>query len=68
MVLNCPTTLCIALVHTSCSKFTHSKYLMLYTTNLNVAKLCRYKGYTENILNLDFKNAAVRNNGGGFYN
>jgi superoxide dismutase, Fe-Mn family len=39
----------------------HSKHHNAYTTNLNAA--------IENILiNLDMKNAAVRNNGGGFYN
>ena len=49
----------------------HSKHHNAYTTNLNVAVAgTDLEGKTiENILiNLDMKNAAVRNNGGGFYN
>ena len=49
----------------------HSKHHNAYTTNLNVAiNGTELEGKTiENILiNLDMKNAAVRNNGGGFYN
>ena len=49
----------------------HSKHHNEYTTNLNAAIAgTDMEGKTiENILiNLDKKNAAVRNNGGGFYN
>ena len=49
----------------------HSKHHNAYTTNLNAAVTgTDMEGKTiENILlNLDMKNAAVRNNGGGFYN
>jgi Fe-Mn family superoxide dismutase len=49
----------------------HSKHHNAYTTNLNAAAAgTDMEGKTiENILiNLDMKNAAVRNNGGGFYN
>ncbi|TDE46829.1 superoxide dismutase [Flavobacterium rhamnosiphilum] len=49
----------------------HSKHHNAYTTNLNAAIVgTDMEGKTiENILiNLDLKNAAVRNNGGGFYN
>ena len=49
----------------------HSKHHNAYTTNLNAAvEGTDLEGLTiENILiNLDKKNAAVRNNGGGFYN
>lgn len=49
----------------------HSKHHNAYTTNLNAAVAgTDLEGKTiENILiNLDKKNAAVRNNGGGFYN
>lgn len=49
----------------------HSKHHNAYTTNLNAAIAgTDLEGKTiENILiNLDLKNAAVRNNGGGFYN
>jgi Fe-Mn family superoxide dismutase len=49
----------------------HSKHHNAYTTNLNAAIAgTHFEGLTiENILiNLDMKNAAVRNNGGGFYN
>ena len=49
----------------------HSKHHNAYTTNLNTAVAgTDLEGKTiENILiNLDMKNAAVRNNGGGFYN
>ncbi len=49
----------------------HSKHHNAYTTNLNAAiNGTELQGKTiENILiNLDMKNAAVRNNGGGFYN
>ncbi|WP_320813970.1 superoxide dismutase [Flavobacterium sp.] len=49
----------------------HSKHHNGYTTNLNAAILgTDLEGKTiENILlNLDMNNAAVRNNGGGFYN
>lgn len=49
----------------------HSKHHNAYTTNLNAAiEGTELAGLTiENILiNLDMKNAAVRNNGGGFYN
>jgi Fe-Mn family superoxide dismutase len=49
----------------------HSKHHNAYTTNLNTAVAgTDMEGKTiENILiNLDLKNAAVRNNGGGFYN
>ena len=49
----------------------HSKHHNAYTTNLNAAIAeTDLEGLTiENILiNLDMKNAAVRNNGGGFYN
>lgn len=49
----------------------HSKHHNAYTTNLNAAVAgTDLEGKTiENILiNLDLKNAAVRNNGGGFYN
>ncbi|RTY95771.1 superoxide dismutase [Flavobacterium sp. GT3R68] len=49
----------------------HSKHHNAYTTNLNAALTgADTDGKTiENILiNLDMKNAAVRNNGGGYYN
>ncbi len=49
----------------------HTKHHNAYTTNLNAAVAgTDLEGKTiENILiNLDMKNAAVRNNGGGFYN
>ena len=49
----------------------HTKHHNAYTTNLNAAIAgTDMEGKTiENILiNLDKKNAAVRNNGGGFYN
>jgi Fe-Mn family superoxide dismutase len=49
----------------------HSKHHNAYTTNLNAAIAgTDLEGKTiENILiNLDKKNAAVRNNGGGYYN
>jgi Fe-Mn family superoxide dismutase len=49
----------------------HTKHHNAYTTNLNAAAVgTDLEGLTiENILiNLDKKNAAVRNNGGGFYN
>ena len=49
----------------------HSKHHNAYTTNLNAAVTgTDLEGKTiENILiNLDMKNTAVRNNGGGFYN
>ena len=49
----------------------HLKHHNAYTTNLNAAVAgTDLEGKTiENILiNLDMKNAAVRNNGGGFYN
>ena len=49
----------------------HTKHHNAYTTNLNAAVTgTDLEGLTiENILiNLDMKNAAVRNNGGGFYN
>lgn len=49
----------------------HSKHHNAYTTNLNAAVAgTDMEGKTiENILiNLDMKNAAVRNNGGGFFN
>ena len=49
----------------------HSKHHNAYTTNLNAAVTgTDLEGKTiENILiNLDMKNMAVRNNGGGYYN
>ena len=49
----------------------HTKHHNAYTTNLNAAVAgTDMEGKTiENILiNLDMKNMAVRNNGGGFYN
>lgn len=49
----------------------HTKHHQAYTNNLNAAiEGTDLKGKTiENILiNLDMSNAAVRNNGGGFYN
>ena len=49
----------------------HTKHHNAYTSNLNAAVTgTDLEGKTiENILiNLDLKNAAVRNNGGGFYN
>jgi Fe-Mn family superoxide dismutase len=49
----------------------HSKHHNAYTTNLNAAIAgTDLEGLTiENLLiNLDLKNAAVRNNGGGYYN
>src|SRR6476620_2911252 len=49
----------------------HTKHHNAYTTNLNAAITgTDMEGKTiENILiNLDMKNAAVRNNGGGHYN
>ena len=49
----------------------HTKHHNAYTTNLNAAVAgTDLEGKTiENILiNLDMKNAALRNNGGGFYN
>jgi Fe-Mn family superoxide dismutase len=49
----------------------HTKHHNAYTTNLNAATAgTDMEGKTiDNILlNLDMKNTAVRNNGGGFYN
>lgn len=49
----------------------HTKHHQAYTNNLNAAiEGTNLKGKTiENILiNLDMSNAAVRNNGGGYYN
>jgi Fe-Mn family superoxide dismutase len=49
----------------------HTKHHNAYTTNLNAAAAgTDMEGKTiDNILlNLDMKNTAVRNNGGGFYN
>lgn len=49
----------------------HTKHHQAYTNNLNAAiEGTELKGKTiENILiNLDMSNAAVRNNGGGYYN
>ena len=49
----------------------HSKHHNAYTTNLNAAILgtdLEVKTIEEIIRNLDMNNAAVRNNGGGFYN
>ena len=49
----------------------HTKHHNAYTTNLNAALAgTELEGKTiENILcNIDMNNAAVRNNGGGFYN
>jgi Fe-Mn family superoxide dismutase len=49
----------------------HTKHHQAYTNNLNAAiEGTDLEGKTiENILiNLDMNNAAVRNNGGGFYN
>ena len=49
----------------------HTKHHNAYTTNLNAAVAgTDLEGLTiENLLiNLDMKNAAVRNNGGGYYN
>jgi Fe-Mn family superoxide dismutase len=49
----------------------HTKHHNAYTTNLNAAIAgTELEGQSiENILvNIDMKNAAVRNNGGGFYN
>ena len=49
----------------------HTKHHQAYTTNLNAAVAgTDLEGLTiENLLiNLDMKNAPVRNNGGGFYN
>ncbi|MDI1316761.1 superoxide dismutase [Flavobacterium sp.] len=49
----------------------HTKHHQAYTTNLNAAIAgTDLEGLTiDNLLiNLDMKNAAVRNNGGGFYN
>ena len=49
----------------------HSKHHNAYTTNLNAAVAgTDLEGLTiENLLiNLDMKNMAVRNNGGGYYN
>ncbi len=49
----------------------HSKHHNAYTTNLNNAIAgtdLEGKTIEEILSNLDLKNAAVRNNGGGFYN
>ena len=49
----------------------HSKHHNSYTTNLNTAITgtdLEGKTIEEILANLDFKNGAVRNNGGGFYN
>ena len=49
----------------------HSKHHNAYTTNLNAAITgtdLEGKTIEEILANLDFKNGAVRNNGGGFYN
>ena len=49
----------------------HSKHHNAYTTNLNTAITgtdLEGKTIEEILANLDFKNGAVRNNGGGFYN
>ncbi|MES2573451.1 MAG: superoxide dismutase [Bacteroidota bacterium] len=49
----------------------HSKHHNAYTTNLNAAIAgTELEGKTieEILANLDLKNVAVRNNGGGFYN
>ena len=58
-------------IDTKTMEIHHSKHHNAYTTNLNAAIAgTDMEGKTiENILiNLDMKNAAVRNNGGGFYN
>ena len=49
----------------------HSKHHNAYTTNLNNAIVgtdLEGKSIEEILKNLDMKNGAVRNNGGGFYN
>src|SRR3954470_4920007 len=49
----------------------HTKHHNAYTTNLNAAIAgteLEGKGIEEVLGNLDLKNGAVRNNGGGFYN
>ena len=49
----------------------HSKHHNAYTTNLNAAIAgtdLEGKTIEEILTNLDLKNGAVRNNGGGFYN
>ncbi len=49
----------------------HSKHHNAYTTNLNAAVAgtdMEGKNIENILLNLDLKNGAVRNNGGGFYN
>ncbi len=49
----------------------HSKHHNAYTTNLNVAVTgtdMEGKNIENILMNLDMKNGAVRNNGGGFYN
>ena len=49
----------------------HSKHHNAYTTNLNAAIAgtdLEGKTIEEILANLDLKNGAVRNNGGGFYN
>ena len=49
----------------------HSKHHNAYTTNLNAAITgtdMEGKNIENVLMNLDMKNAAVRNNGGGFYN
>jgi superoxide dismutase, Fe-Mn family len=49
----------------------HTKHHNAYTTNLNTAIAgtdMEGKNIENVLMNLDMKNAAVRNNGGGFYN
>jgi superoxide dismutase, Fe-Mn family len=49
----------------------HSKHHNAYTTNLNAAITgtdMEGKNIENVLMNLDMKNGAVRNNGGGFYN
>ena len=49
----------------------HSKHHNAYTTNLNAAIVgsdLEGKNIENILMNLDMKNGAVRNNGGGFYN
>ncbi len=49
----------------------HSKHHNAYTTNLNAAVSgtdMEGKNIENILMNLDMKNGAVRNNGGGFYN
>ncbi len=49
----------------------HTKHHNAYTTNLNAAVTgtdMEGKNIENVLMNLDMKNAAVRNNGGGFYN